>query len=74
MDEQQYYEDLLMTNQGDERVGDSKTGFNADKYWVGTNKPKVDKVTITDWQNWTDSDNDARSPLEADLEDRETPF
>lgn len=36
---------------------------------VGAVKPRVDHVVIPmDWPSWYDSDNDARSPLEADLE------
>ncbi len=63
-EEREYYEGLLGLND-DPRINELRK--------VG-DKPKVNRVIITDWKNWTDTDNDARSPLEADLEDREAPF
>lgn len=45
--------------------------YNKAKYYVGLNKPKVDHIFVEeDKDSWYDRDNDARSPLEADLDER----
>lgn len=62
--EDRYLEDLIGKGAGD-------PDFHRPIKYIGEDKAKVQLTRIynNDFDSWYDRDNDARSPLEADLED-----
>lgn len=59
-----YYDDLIGKGHGD-------PDFHEQIRYIGKDKAVIEHSTLTttEWDSWFDRDNDARSPLEADLED-----